>query len=342
MCKKLKSGIILIKVKNYSQASKLVKLVSLSPSIKVDVAEHKSLNYTKGVIYCNDLRGISEDEILQELRKQKVVEVKKILKNENKTLSETGLIILTFNSISLPESINVGYEIVTPRIYIPLPLKCHNCFQFGHLSKFCKNKKLCINCGNIDHLEEDETCENPQTCNNCKVNKLSETNHSVNNKRCPIFLKHKEIQAIKTVEKVDNKTALAKYNERHTNSSTYATIARPVTSYKPLIDQPKTTSTNNSPDATNAPGLLTKTTQQPTTKANDNQNEISQLPKTTQTSQLPTTSTAEKVKILPRNTPRRTRNQLKNVGRVAKSRKTNNTKVSQESEDESDCCQMEE
>lgn len=67
-CKKLQSGTILIKTKSFSQANKLIKLISLSPTIKVEVSEHKSLNFSKGVIYCNDLRNIPENEILEELK----------------------------------------------------------------------------------------------------------------------------------------------------------------------------------------------------------------------------------------------------------------------------------
>lgn len=57
LCKKLQSETILLKTKNFTQAQKLIKLISLFPTIKVEVSEHKTLNKSRGVIYCNDLRN---------------------------------------------------------------------------------------------------------------------------------------------------------------------------------------------------------------------------------------------------------------------------------------------
>lgn len=60
-------------------------------------------------------------------------------------LKETGLFIVTFAMSSLPSELDVGYEKVRIRPYIPLPLKCNNCFQYGHVSKICKNENICYN-----------------------------------------------------------------------------------------------------------------------------------------------------------------------------------------------------
>jgi len=49
-------------------------------NMEITATEHKTLNLSKGVIYCNELRNISEAEILQELQTQKVTEVRKIFK----------------------------------------------------------------------------------------------------------------------------------------------------------------------------------------------------------------------------------------------------------------------
>lgn len=68
---------LLIKTKNSVQANKLSTLTALSNLITVTITEYKTLNQTKGVIYCNDLRGITEIEIAKELSDQNVSEVKK-------------------------------------------------------------------------------------------------------------------------------------------------------------------------------------------------------------------------------------------------------------------------
>lgn len=324
ICKKLQSGNILLKTKNLTQAQKLIKLISLSPTIKIEVSEHKTLNQSRGVIYCNDLRNIAENEILEELKSQNVTEVKKILKKQNNNLTETtgdnnnlietGLIIITFASISLPEFINIGYQRTRVRTFIPPPLKCKDCFRFGHLSKFCNYDKLCINCGNIDHLAENELCEKVQTCNNCKENNLPNTNHTAVSKICPIFIKHKEIQAIKTIEKVDSKTAIAKYNERHSNKNSYSTVARP----QPVYDLPKQTATISE--------AKSNTQKNNITVSNSTTKNKQQLSATDNTSSPTKTS---EVKILPINTSRRTRSQFK---RAAKKPKISKEKENQESE----------
>ena len=67
-CKKLRSGQVLIKTRCSTQANKLTTLTGLSDTISGDITAHKTLNFTKGVIYCNDLRGISTEEIVMELK----------------------------------------------------------------------------------------------------------------------------------------------------------------------------------------------------------------------------------------------------------------------------------
>lgn len=226
-CKKLRSGSLLIKTKNYNQANNLSTLTALSNSISVEITEFKSLNQTKGVIYCNDLRGIAENEIQNELASQNILEVKKINKFVNGSVTETGLIILTFSLSTLPADIKIGYQIIKVRPYIPLPMKCNNCQQFGHLAKYCKNSKICFQCANAYHLQLDtDICNKELKCINCTQNKLVDTFHSSKDKKCPIFIKHKELQAIKTINKVDNKTAYKIYYERHHHDgSLYASVA---------------------------------------------------------------------------------------------------------------------
>jgi len=156
-CKRTRHGNLLIKTKNELEARKLLKL----------------LNFSKGVIYCNDLRHIDENTILQELKQQKVTEVKKIMKRQNPnsnsdtnniTLVETGLIIITFESHKLPEIVRIGYETVRVRDYIPLPLRCKKCLRFGHPTPICKSVETCINCSEAKHTNDGEKCTSEKNC----------------------------------------------------------------------------------------------------------------------------------------------------------------------------------
>jgi len=80
---------------------------------------------------------------------------------------------------------------------------------------------------------DDENCTNPKSCSNCKHNANIQNNHSPLDKQCPTFIKQKEIVAIKTIERVDFKTALSIYDQRHTH--------QPTTYYRTLQQQPKPT-----------------------------------------------------------------------------------------------------
>ncbi|XP_073821267.1 uncharacterized protein [Musca autumnalis] len=245
MCQKLRSGDLLIKTKTATQATKLIQIITLTPDIKVKVTEHSYLNYTKGVIYSNGLRGISEEEILAELKQQNVIEVKKILKKVEEELVETGLVIITFSTITLPDSLKIGYETANVRPYIPLPMICLNCQRFGHSSKYCKNNRICNICCEEEHLSEEELCPNTVKCINCEENNIPDFNHSVRDRKCPVFLKQKEIQAIKSLNKVDNKTAVKIYKQRHPSNVSISNVTRKVITYD--TDEQPSCSNNTKP-----------------------------------------------------------------------------------------------
>jgi len=123
------------------------------------------------------------------------------------------LTILTFATTSFPTTIMIGYEDVNVRPHIPKPLKCR------HPTKFCKSPKVCNKCSE-PHTPGDENCTNAKSSSKCKHNANIQTNHSPLDKQCPTFIKQKEIVAIKTIERVDFKTAINIYathiNQQHT------------------------------------------------------------------------------------------------------------------------------
>lgn len=141
MSKKLKSGQLLIQCLNGKQANKIIKMLCLSSEIFVKVEEHVSLNRSKGIFYSNELRCLTDDELLKEIREQNpnIIEIKRLKRRdpETRTLTTTdlGLYITTFNVSDLPEKILLGYMYTLVKPYIPNPLRCFNCFWtcFGQL-----------------------------------------------------------------------------------------------------------------------------------------------------------------------------------------------------------------
>lgn len=234
----------------------------------VEVSEHNTRNFSKGVIYCNNLREIEESVILQELKQDNVIEVKKILKKQQDKLQETGLIILTFASINLPADIKIGYQNVNIRPYVPLPIRCRNCGRIGHPTKYCKSEKMCLDCGIVNHKNtEDEKCTNTKSCINCKENKLQTYDHSIFDRNCPTFIKNKEIQAIRTIEKTSLKEAHQLYNERHKlPQGTYASTTKLTTQQHQPPSHEQHRNPSNSPrkllqyeDSSSSPSTSTKT-----------------------------------------------------------------------------------
>ena len=75
--KKLYDGSLLIEVSNEKQSFLAVKLDKLNGH-EVTTAPHKSLNIIKGVVNCSDFVNCSDEEILENLKDQGVVEVKRI------------------------------------------------------------------------------------------------------------------------------------------------------------------------------------------------------------------------------------------------------------------------
>ena len=76
-------------------------------NLKVTVSEHRILNTSKGIIKDRALKGESEKDICDYLKNQGVIAVKRFtIKKEFDTI-ETNTLLLTFNSVSVPKSVNI-------------------------------------------------------------------------------------------------------------------------------------------------------------------------------------------------------------------------------------------
>ena len=66
---KLRNGTVLIKTRDVKQAAALQRLEKIQ-EIPVKVDAHRTLNYSKAVVKCKDLRMCSSEEIVQEFKSQ--------------------------------------------------------------------------------------------------------------------------------------------------------------------------------------------------------------------------------------------------------------------------------
>ena len=188
---KMRENVYLIKCKNQEESSKLrASKFLLDRPIKVSY--HNSLNKSKGVIRCPDLKYTKEEEILKEMKSQGVIDVFKVKIKKGDTFISTGTIFLTFDFPDLPQHVKIGYLRVAVGLYIPSPLRCFKCQKFGHTKMRCTSEEMCADCAAPAHGQ----CDRPRKCINCKGD------HPSSSKTCPCWLMEKAISRVRTEKKI--------------------------------------------------------------------------------------------------------------------------------------------
>ena len=224
--RKVRGGKIMVITKNKQQAIKLMKLSQITDEIKVSVTLDVKMNQSIGVIFHRDLKYSSDEEILEELKNQKVTNIKRMRKKGvNGESYETGLYFLTFSVRELPGDIKVGYDIVEVRQYVPEPMRCFRCLKFGHTQQNCRREeeegKVCGNCSEKTHTEVNERCTKQPKCVNCGQE------HASFAKSCAVYLMEKEIAHIKVTKRTTYGMARREYMQKHPlGTRTMATALR--------------------------------------------------------------------------------------------------------------------
>ena len=129
-----------------------------------------SLNSSKGVIRCSELRPCSDKEIIDNLKEQGVNGVRNVSVRRNGVIKPTNTYVLSFNTTILPKKVKVAFLSVNVEVYIPNPLRCYQCQVFGHHEVYCMRKPICGNCGGERHCNDNRNCENTAKCVNCNGN----------------------------------------------------------------------------------------------------------------------------------------------------------------------------
>ena len=70
------SGQLLIEITKKAQANNIFKTTKFF-DLKVKVTPHASLNSSKGVVRCPELKGVSDDEIRENLKEEGVIHVRR-------------------------------------------------------------------------------------------------------------------------------------------------------------------------------------------------------------------------------------------------------------------------
>ena len=196
--KRLRSGDLLVEVNRSTQADNLLK-TKLFVDVPVRVTPHRSLNSSKGVIRCLDIKNCSDEEILDGLASQHVSHLHRISVVREGVRKPTGTFILTFNTPKPPKTLKIGYMQVRVDIYIPNPVRCFNCQRYGHFKSNCNRPATCEKCGQEGH--SGDTCEGSPRCVNCQGC------HPANSKTCQKWVEEKQIQKIKASNNITYKEA---------------------------------------------------------------------------------------------------------------------------------------
>ena len=128
----------------------------------------------------------SDDEICKNLSSQGVTSVRRISIWQNNYLIPTNTFILPFGRPAPPQSVKAGYLNITVDLYVPNPLRCFKCQQFGDGQSLCRNKLTCAHCGQFDHVSKE--CKESITCINCK------RAHFAYSRECPKWKLEKWVQ----------------------------------------------------------------------------------------------------------------------------------------------------
>lgn len=256
--KKLRSGQILVETRYSNQVEKLLKATTLAGILPITVKLHPHLNTSKGTVYAPDLIDLSEEILTEELKDQKVVEVKRIRrlpnakddpkKKDKDGLVKTPLLIITFDMTLLPKKLKAGYLMLNVEHYIPNPMRCKQCHHFGHTKRFCSADPSCARCSlEFNELHpEGILCTNNPRCANCHGA------HEAFRKTCKRYKDEYAISKIKTLDRITYHEAKQKFEQYNVSeqmlpmayalknaNQTLPTSASHVSARKPSPSQPQ-------------------------------------------------------------------------------------------------------
>ncbi|XP_062556582.1 uncharacterized protein LOC134221408 [Armigeres subalbatus] len=194
-----------LKVRSKAQFDRLLQMSKLSDETPVSVIEHPHLNTVRCVVSCIDAIDLPDEYILRELQDQGVKEIHRIKRrNPEGKLENTPTIVLTITGTVIPQHVHFGWTRCPTRNYYPNPMRCYQCWDFGHTAKRCPSvEQICGNCSKHHPIDaamatDDDArpnrppCKEQQFCKFCK-----NSSHPTSSRKCPVYLKEVEVNRLK-------------------------------------------------------------------------------------------------------------------------------------------------
>ena len=261
----IQSGNAFVTCTSNDQLQVLLRIEELKVNekvIPVKFAIAKNELSVQGKIYAQNLIDAELEEILEELKDQKVIKVEKLLKDPTK--ANVPLFLLTFSGPTCPEKVVIAYHRYKVDLAIPNSFKCQNCLLWGHSKTFCNNKTpRCAKCSEKGHNIND--CKSTITkCFHCSGK------HQAFDRECQVTKDQKEIQRIKFTNNISYKEARNMYYHNDQEEPSFSQNSFNNTDYQSSFpetfsqSQPQVNPTQNS--VWNQPNNIRRTTQaKPTT-----------------------------------------------------------------------------
>ncbi|GFR16566.1 uncharacterized protein TNCT_576121 [Trichonephila clavata] len=191
--RKMRSEDLFLEVSSSKQKTDLIKLQKLA-YLDITVAPHTNLNFSSGVISPAEFLNVSTEEILENMKAQKVCGVRRITIRRDGQVLNTKPFILTFSTPDLPQTVKMAYIRCAIRPYIPNPLHCFQCQRYGHSKNACRGQPTCPRYRELGH--DSAECTKKEQFTNCKGE------HPAYSRSCPTWIREKEITIIKIKDKI--------------------------------------------------------------------------------------------------------------------------------------------
>ena len=190
-------GALVVEARTKDQGLKIKALDRLA-DLNLDSDPHPTFNSCKGVVRSFELIDYDTDRLVKKLRKEKVTSAYRVPRTVNGVKLPSQTIIFTFNKLELPKRIRVGYLNIPVEPYVEYPRRCFNCQRFGHVTKTCRQARVCVGCGSDYH---GTPCTQPACCANCGGD------HTASSRQCTFYLYEKEVVAVRNKHRISIKEA---------------------------------------------------------------------------------------------------------------------------------------
>lgn len=209
----LGDGNLLVGCNNEVQMEKAKKMscVGKIKIVKVVRVGEKINGGSKGMIYGIPLT-VNMKELVENLRMKNRSVKSAVRMTRGVEKVETESVLVEFETKEVPKEVYYGFMRYSIREYVPKPMRCYNCQEFGHMANVCKGKRRCARCSGDHEYGKCGEEVRPKCCN-CGGN------HSVAFWGCEVMKKEVKVQQIKLKENISYVEAVKRTEQEKKNQS---------------------------------------------------------------------------------------------------------------------------